>query len=305
MSEAGPSTQGSAPAPDAPPDGPAPAGTAVCVVHPKQPAFVTCRRCGSYACEYCLGAGDLCAACRDREEGGGVIAWERRDLGAFRRFTQTVRQVLAHTGRTFTELRPGSVPAALGYAALVFALTSLFTLFLLAPCMLLSFLGWMTPLQVADPASVAPVFVMALCGGPILQAVDGVLSAIALGLVFHGAAKLLGGRAGLDTSVRAAAYGLTVVLVWAPFTIALLLPTIGLIVLSLLFLGQLVWGASLLTTVAREHHGLTGARAAIAGWTPAVLTLLLVGITAGGIWLARDVTEPSHAPDVYYSEPGY
>lgn len=279
------------------------AGQATCVVHPRQAAFLTCRRCGSYACEYCLTAGDLCSACREREEGGGVIAWERRDLGLGQRFGRTIRQVLAHTGQTFSEMKPGSVPAALGYVALVYALTSLITLFLLAPCVVLSFMGWMTPLQVADPATTAPVFVMALCGGPVLQAVNGVLSAIALGLVFHAAARLLGGRGGLDTSVRAAAYGLTIVLLWAPLTVALLLPTVGVIVLSLLFLGQLVWGGNLLTVVAREHHGLEGRRAALAGFTPAILTLLLVATTAGGVLWARAVTEPSRAPDAYHVDP--
>lgn len=283
----------------------APGAPPVCFVHRARVAFVTCNRCGNNACEYCLGSSDLCAACQTREEGGGVIAWERRDLNVFRRFVRTVRQVLAHTGQTFTDLKPGSVPAALGYVALVFALTSLITLFLLAPCVVLSLFGWMTPLQLADSAATAPVFVIALCGGPILQAVNGVLSAITLGLIFHAAARLLGGRGGLDVSVRAAAYGLTVVLVWAPMTVALLLPTIGLIVLSLLFLGQLVWGASLLTTVAREHHGLEGGRAALAGWTPAILTLVLVGLGAGAIWLARDVTQPSQSPDAYYSDPMY
>jgi len=283
----------------------APGAPPVCFVHPTRVAFVTCSRCGNNACEYCLGSGDLCGACQTREAGGGVIAWERRDLNLFRRFGRTVRQVLAQTGQTFTDLKPGSVPAALGYVALVYALTSLITLFLIAPCVVLSFFGWMTPLQVADSTATAPVFAMALCGGPILQAVNGVLSAIALGLVFHAAVRVLGGRGGLDVSVRAAAYGLTVVLVWAPLTVALLLPTIGVIVLSLLFVGQLVWGAGLLTTVAREHHGLEGARAALAGWTPAILTLLLVGLAAGGVWVARDVTQPSQSPDAYYSDPVY
>ncbi len=278
----------------------------VCAVHPGQPAFVTCRRCGAYACEYCLGQdGEVCSSCTARDEGGGVIAWERRDLGMLARFGRTVRQVLARTGQTFAELRPGSVPAALGYVALVYALTSLVTLFVLAPCVVLSFFGWQTPIQVGDGAAVAPVMVAALCGGPPLQALVGMATAVVLGLVYHAAVKLAGGRGGIDVSLRTAAYGLTVVLVWAPLTVVLLLPTLGLVVMGIVLVAQLVWGANVGVTVARAHHGLDGARAVFAGWLPAALALLLVGLTLGGAWLVRDVTEPSRAPDVYEPVYGY
>lgn len=281
----------------------------VCAVHPAQPAFVTCRTCRRYACEYCLGDGtaraiDVCGECADRDEGPGLIAWERKDLSLFARFFRTVRQVLGATGQTFADMRPGSVPAALVYVALVYALTSLITLFILSPCVLLAFFGWQTPLHFGDPAAVAPVAAAALCGGPFAQAIVGVLAAVTLGFVYHAGVKLVGGTGGLDVSMRAAAYGLTVVLVWAPLTISLLLPTIGVIVLSLVFLGQLLWGANVGVTVARAQHGLEGGRAYFAGWLPAILTLLVVGTILGGTWLVRDVTEPSRSPDLYYPEPG-
>lgn len=283
---------------------PAPAPGA-CAVHPGQPAFLACRRCRAPACEYCLSDGDVCAACAEREEGRGVVAWERSDLNIFTRFGRTVRQVLTRTAPTFMDIRPGSTPAALGYVALVYALTSLLTFFVLAPCVVLSFLGWQTPLTLGDGAAVVPLLVGALCGGPLVQAVVGVLVALVLGLVYHAGARLVGGTGELDVSLRTVAYGLTVTLVWAPLTVTLLLPTIGVIVMSLVFLGQLAWGANVGVTVARSRHGLDGGRAVFAGWLPAALVLLLVGGTLGTAWLIRDVTEPSRAPDIYYPDPGY
>jgi len=281
----------------------------VCAAHAGQPAFVTCRVCGSPACAYCLSApdtdGDTCTRCREREAPTGVIAWERRDLGIGKRFVRTVRQVLGQTGPTFSELREGSVGPALGYVALVYALTSLSACVVLAPFLLLALLGWQTPLAVADTAALVPVLVAALCGGPIVQAGVGVVAAAVLGSVYHAGAKLVGGAGGFDVSLRAAAYGLTVVLVWAPLTVSLLLPTIGLVVLLVVFAGQLVWGANVGVIVARSHHGLEGARATFAGWFPAALLIVALAVIGGGAWLVRDVTEPSQAPDLYYPDPEY
>lgn len=278
-----------------------------CPVHATRVAFVTCPRCARPACDYCLvevEGQELCSECGSVERGGGVIAWERRDLGWLARFARTVRDTLARPGATFSDMRPGSVPAAFGYAALVFAVTSIGALVIVTPCVLFGFLGWTTPLSVADPAGAGVVMIAGLCGGPFLQAVNGVVAALLVGATFHGAARLCGGRGDIATSLRAAAYAMSAVMLWLPLGLAILLPDVGTIVLVLACLGQLAYGGVVLTTVARAHHGLRGGRAAVAGWATPVLALLLaVGIVALGTAVHRAVT-PSHAPDVYLPASG-
>jgi len=273
--------------------------TATCAVHAGQPAFVTCRACGAPACEYCLGegaTGDLCDVCARKDSGGGVIAWERRDLPVARRFLRTLAEVLGRSGTTFAELRPGSVGAALGYAALVWALTSLFALFLVAPCAVMTALGWQTPLTAAGTA-IVPIMVGLLCGGPVLAAVEGVIAALVIGVMFHLAARALGGRGDLASGVRAAAYGQTIVILWAPLTLTLLVPVLGAVALALGVLAQLAWGAHVLSTVAATGHGLRGGRALAAGAAPSMLALVLI---VGSIVLSLAVDlGPSRAPDVY------
>ncbi len=273
-----------------------------CPVHAGRIAFITCPRCGRPACEYCLvqvEGRELCTECGRVEDGGGVIAWERRDLDWLRRFTRTLRDTLARPGATFAEMRPGSVGAALGYAALVFAVTSLGALVILSPCVLFGSLGWSTPLSAGNHAGAAAFAFAALCGGPFLQAFNGVMAALLTGATFHCAARLLGGRGDLGTSLRAAAYGTSPVIVWLLLGVAALLPGVGTAVLALVFLFQLAYGGIVLTTVARAHHGLRGARATLAGWaTPAIALAAVALLVAAGIALDRAVT-PSHAPDVY------
>jgi len=105
-------------------------------------------------------------------------------------------------------------------------------------------------------------------------------------------------------SIRVAAYGLTIVVIWGPLTLSLIIPTIGPFVLAIGLLGQLLWGGNLLTVAAHEHHGLDGGRAYFAGWLAPVLALLVAGSVVGVGLFVEEATEPSRAPDVYYPEPG-
>lgn len=285
---------------------------AQCPVHPNQPAPLSCARCGRPACEYCLTANDdsrddVCVDCEAKAEGPkGGLAWERRDASILARFARTTRDVILRPWQSFSRLDEGAIPIALGYTATVYAITSLITLAILAPCLMLTALGWSTPLQSVPESALVPM-IAAACSGPIVFAAGGVVQALFIGALFHGIAAILGGKGAISTDIRAVAYGLGIQILWAPLLPALMLPVIGLVVLVVVTLFQIVYGGRLLTILAREKHQLSGGRAILAGWLlPGLALGAMVVWLVFSIWIASGPAEPP--PDVYYdftNEGGY
>ena len=276
-------------------------GTHPCAIHPTQLAYVKCVRCGAWACQYCLAETDtgvdLCATCAAREEGEGTIAWERRGIALASRFWRTTRDVLTKTERTFTDLKPGSLSSALSYAAVVYALTNLAVVALLAPFVLLVLLGWQAPIPTPSFTGFGILLVVGMCASPLVSAASGVVAALVLGGVYHAGVALVGGKGDIVTSIRVASYGLAVTIIWSLLAIAQCIPVIGLVVMGIGFLIQCVWGAGVLTTAARTHHGLSGWRARFAGWLPAALAIAVV---IGWALLTWIVSEASDAPPAVY-----
>jgi hypothetical protein len=274
-----------------------------CPEHPGQTAFVACRTCKRPACTYCLDGGpaDICEACSSLDEQHGSIALERSDLGWHLRIARTFRQVLAESGVTLAALGPGHVGPAIAWGALCWSAASALSLLCLSPFIALTSVGYGASLPIGDVRPSAFAFVC--CGGPHLQSFVGVVATIGSALVFHLAALVVGGTGSFSAAIRSTGYAQAVVLVWAPLTICMIIPQLGFIVLSLGFLAQLLWGASVLVTVAQSQYGLTGGRAIFAGTVPAGLLVLSLAAVLGLVWLAGEARSPDLSPDRYEETP--
>lgn len=272
-----------------------------CAVHSGQPAFVTCVRCGNLACAYCLEAtegGDLCTACVSREEAGGAIAWERRDAGLFARFWRTLRGALGRSGATFSRLGPGPSFAGVTYTAWLYGSFWIAMSVLSLPFVGLMALGWELP--VPTPSGVGVMLGWAACvpAGLFACTVAGVAQALAVAAVYHGVVVALGGRGDFSLSLRAVAYGASIIVIWIPIAFGTVIPYVGAVFALAGAVGQLLWLGHVLGTVASHGHGLEGARAKLAGWAPSAIGLAVL-LLALALHLLGSALEPSHAPDQY------
>ena len=272
-----------------------------CVVHPTQQAFVTCAKCQNLACAYCLEAseaGDVCDACVARAQGGGLIAWERPDLGVVARFSQTLRTSLGRSGAIFSRLAAGPPLAGLTYVAWLYAAYWLAMSVLVLPFVGLMALGWELP--VPTPSGIGVMLGWAVCvpTGLVAWIVAGVGNTLVLAGVYHAAVLAAGGRGGFALSLRAVAYAQSVIVIWIPIAFGTVIPYIGAAFVLAGLVGQLVWLGHVLGTVASHGHGLEGTRARLAGWAPAALGLALL-LLAVALRLLGTALEPSHAPDLY------
>ena len=277
------------------------AATGTCVAHPGQPAFVTCSKCGNLACAYCLAddeAGDVCAACAERAEGGGRVAWERSELSLPARFWRTLRTSLGRSGATFSRLTDGPLLSGLTYTALLHALYSLAMSLLSLPFVVLLVLGWELPVPMLSGVGALVGWAICVPTGVGALAVSGVVQTLLLAGIYHGAVLACGGRGGFALSLRAVAYGLSIIVIWIPIAFGAVIPYVGAAFIVAGLVGQLVWLGHVLGTVASHGHALEGARARIAGWAPSALGLAVLLLVVA-LRLLGGALEPSHAPDEY------
>lgn len=266
-------------------------GGAACARHADRPALGPCTRCGDFVCRECLGEGTegRCQRCRERE-GDHLLAWERPQLG-WRRYPSTFVEAFRAPTRTFGQTFRGAVgPAArfawlssmVGFSPLL-ALGGLFIVVaLLAP-------GVLPPGEDGprhyDPAFLCVAMPCAMLFYPSLSFVY--FSGI--GVVHHVLARLLGGRASLSQSMRAAYYTSA----WEPLAALLMLtyvvPLLGLAGLVGGYIGSGLWRTVALKAFGERGHGLspgaaTLAAAAAAFFWQAVLGLPLVAVVGFAIW---------------------
>lgn len=266
--------------------------TALCAVHTTQQAFATCARCGNYACAYCLGDRDVCAACVARDL-GDVVPWERKDLPVYARFWRTTREVITQPSRFFGELRSTSTGAALTYAALV---PLLLVGVVVLPLGLCGFAAFAAAARSRVGAGEAAILLVIAVGLPLAAPAFTLVGTLLRSVVFHVAAKAAGGRGTFDVSLRACAYMAAFLYVSALANVLGIVPFCGPFLVLGVFLVDLAWSGFVLTVVARERHGLAGARAALAGWLPsALLGLVLLAFFALGLVSAL----AGSAPDAY------
>ncbi len=84
--------------------------SAYCSIHADRIAVKTCSRCGSFVCEECLvfqsGDNHLCANCAQRHESSVSLDWEkRRELGLFKAYWLTSKQIMYHPNLAFQRVR--------------------------------------------------------------------------------------------------------------------------------------------------------------------------------------------------------
>lgn len=261
----------------------APSG-ALCAVHENAQAHGACDRCGNFVCPLCLDPfGPLpghCAACRERE-GGGAIAWERDEGSWLARWWQTTRDVVFRPSATFESARPRSAGPAMGYVAVtgvlmgsVLSALLAFVLILVAATGMLGDIGRDSDLGWPIVAGIAVALLLVY---PIVCVVGMLLSVCIRGLVYHGAVALVGGNGGIGASFWTVSYLHAVHVTMIPLGVIQQVPIIGPLIGFVGYLAMEVFIAVQLTRAAERYHGLEGGRAALAGWGPFLLALLLAG----------------------------
>lgn len=259
-------------------------GAALCATHEGAQSTGTCARCGNFVCPLCLdefsGLPDHCEACREHE-GGGIIAFEREDLGFLKRWFQTTRDVLLSPTRTFETTRPGSIGASLGYVAFT-GVAMGGTMAVCGGCAvgMLGVTGAFAEVLPAgqDTAYFYGVLVAALASYLLLMPLGLILSAVIRSAVFHAVAKVLGAQGGYGASLWATSYLHAVSLVWMPLAVLQQIPILGPFISLAAWIGIEAYYALQLTTVARRYHGLTDGRAAAAGWAGFLTVTVLGGL---------------------------
>lgn len=258
--------------------------SAMCAVHEGAQSHAVCGRCGNFVCPLCLDdtgpLPDLCAECRERE-GGGQIAWERVEGNWLGRWWRTTRDVLTRPTHTIERARPGSLPLALGYAALTAAILGTI-LGGIGACavgasgalgifdQLLADAGETVPRELFYAVLAAVVLVY-----PILAIVAAATSIVFRTSIFHVTAILLGARGGFGDSLWSVCYLHAIMLVVLPMLVLQQIPVVGLAVSLLSMLMMETWYALQLTTVARRYHDLPAGRAAMAGWASFLVLVAL------------------------------
>jgi hypothetical protein len=236
---------------------PTPLPAAKCSAHPEVNAPLLCDRCGDHLCTECArdspwGYETYCAACLTRleaEGGGGVIPWEDRSLGFFRRFFRTVKGVLSDPEEFFRALRTRGLLAAVSFQWLLFGL---FMLVLFAgTAAIVAARGAFFPglfghaaLWMGATVALAPVLLFATAG------------------LLHANLWLVGSRRPYLLTYRYNAYLSALVLAYGVvYLVAILrIPLVGLI-LSLAFLAYVLF---VTVVAAKASHRISTGRAAIA-----------------------------------------
>ena len=247
---------------------------AVCARHPERRASIVCPHCGSFACGDCtvdtLWGDVMCEECRHHGRMQYPLPWEHSLSPAS--FLHTAYLVFAETKSLFGALPAGRVTRALGFAALMTAITA-------------TALGVTRWLFIArNWHESAP----SLTGSLLVAAGIDVLSSFGLwaltAALFHGAAIALGGRAPFSAAVRATCYVSTLELLQAAgrSSDTILGDTTLWLLLGLVTLFFLGWALSLL---GEHRYGLSRAKAIAAGITPVALhaMLALVRIAASAM----------------------
>lgn len=240
--------------------------SAGCESHPEADR-VACERCGDFTCVACLplDAPPRCGACRDRF-GIESVPWERTSERRLGRWWATTRAFVVRPTRTLERTRPRRAWPALRY--------------LLHTAVLVVVGGWMGVVTGAlvrgdglavRRAIVAPVLGVGLLG----------VAALLRMLVFHACARGLGGTGTWGASVASVAYLSATLVVFVPVSFASWVATVAPLVGSLSLIAVEAALAVHLTTAARQYHGLTGGRAAMAGWGPGVLGLAVAVLGCG------------------------
>jgi hypothetical protein len=243
-----------------------------CVDHPDVRARDTCRRCGDYRCEACFGdeRSELCLRCVPHR-----LPWRRERT--FDAFGRTLGLLLGPDGRDAMARDVGTsvdegADAFTRHVGVVVALLMLVTTLLRSP---------------------ESVLCAAVLGVPMAAVVFQV-SGFVLGVLYHWAARALGGTATRDSSISASYFAsatrvpITALRV-AGHLLVLATGAVGLLVVFVVLqlVGEL-WLVVLLAAHARGQHELSPTRAVLAAAAPmAVLAALGVGLVLV-LWSGAD-----------------
>jgi hypothetical protein len=194
-----------------------------CATHPEAPSAGTCTHCGNFGCEQCLGhIGDklVCRTCVDEERVAAFpnTPWEqRKTLGVWGGLWGTVKALSTQPSKTFEGIDPDAgldEPVKLLLVAHVAAGLGIAVLILiggLGLSLVMAATGEVGGGEAAIVAAVAIVYGLMIA---IMTPLQGIMYAFVLGLIVHGALKLLGGgNRGLTTTLRASLYA-GVIMFW-------------------------------------------------------------------------------------------
>lgn len=248
-----------------------------CAVHPEVVARPTpCERCGNFACEPCFGSIDseLCASCRAR---AAPVPWEDPKRGFFDRFVATVQACLLEPRATFRSIGPGELGPSATFSLLALAV-GYSPLLVCMPCLALVLgisllddptfsgpFGELGPGVLAGMVVAMPVWTVIVHGMAVLFYL----------VVFHAAARLLGGTGTVSASLRAVLYTNAIQPINALLMLVAFIPFVGSLFQLAGLAFKLVWTGFALTGTAERVHGLTGERALLAAHLPGAIAALL------------------------------
>ena len=248
------------------------ASVARCAVHEDAQSTGVCERCGNFVCPLCLDPfsafPDHCEACRERE-GADVIAWERPEGTMPARFWQTTKDLLARPSDTFDRVQPGSVQAAIAYAAILGLIGGLFQGLLIGCLFAVGLAGTLGDAPTdQEPAMIALTSILIVGCMPFAGVLQTLFNSCAGGLLYHLGAWIVGGRGGIGTSLWANQYLQAIMMIWWPLSLLQAVPILGSIVMLFAGLAVFVWYTIRLTHVGQRFHGLTQGRAVFAALFP-------------------------------------
>jgi hypothetical protein len=240
---------------------PANVGGALCAAHPTVPAAATCSRCGVFACTACLAPEaevPTCVACFARGS-HQLLPWDRiSELGLFKAYWQTTRDLLAAPVKTFSSARPdGSAAASLGYAFiscfLSFSTTAVFY----------GFMGALAGKESSEALIVIPIMLITFV---VLVPLFSVVYMAIVALLDHLVLRLFGATGSYSVTLRASSLSL------APYALGLI-PFCGMYV-------AFVWALVLKVFAFRGLHRVSTGQA-VAG---ALLVTGLGCLVCGGLY---------------------
>ncbi len=180
---------------------------ATCAVHPERVALQTCSRCGSFACEQCLGDSPpgetLCAACVARE-GTHPLPWdERQELGILRAWFKSVIPIMLRPRVTFSAAsrRGGDVGGSMLFAAIA-NFVGYFT-----TCLLFAVTMAFIPLPVEQTQGALPyrAIMVGTYGAFILLApILGLAATVLMAAIDHLIMRIIGKPRQFEITLRAA-----------------------------------------------------------------------------------------------------
>lgn len=253
-----------------------------CATHPDRFArSVACERCGNYACEACFSVDNerFCASCAARV--GMVVPWESQsDEGVFRRMLNTCTHLAQAPFERFGQIGEGDLGRALSFTGSISLAAYGATIALCGPILLLGF-GMLAINEPSDDPSALwlfPIFIVMALFLPFIAAASQMLSALFWGSVYHLGAKLAGGQASYNSSLRVAQYQSVLIPLDVLVSFVSNVPLIG----PMVSLGWLA-AKNLLSIFAyaghaRTQHRLEGATSWIVAATPTLLALAFFGV---------------------------